>query len=237
MTAKLSQVLQIEPPQEIIFKGPFTEVVTSTLKLINPSDRQVCFKVKTTAPKQYCVRPNSGFIPAKGVVNVAVMLQPFDYNAEEKSKHKFMIQSAFVPDGETSLDTIWKNMAPDDLMDSKLKVLFEIPETISLTNNMDKSMAKPPPQKVVNAGSADSDLRRYQGDNKALQSKVQQLEQENEQLRTRISRSESASMQQKLGGSNDMSTAIQGLSEFKILHVIIAAIIALFFGMIVGKII
>lgn len=34
------------------------------------------------------------------------MLQPFDFNAEEKSKHKFMIQSTFVPDGETSLDTI-----------------------------------------------------------------------------------------------------------------------------------
>lgn len=36
------------------------------------------------------------------------MLQPFEYNAEEKekNKHKFMVQTAFVPDGETSLDNI-----------------------------------------------------------------------------------------------------------------------------------
>lgn len=34
------------------------------------------------------------------------MLQPFDYNAEEKNKHKFMVQTAFVPEGETSMDVI-----------------------------------------------------------------------------------------------------------------------------------
>lgn len=36
------------------------------------------------------------------------MLQPFEYNAEEKekNKHKFMVQTAYVPDGETSLDNI-----------------------------------------------------------------------------------------------------------------------------------
>ena len=54
--------------------GPFSDVVTSYLKLTNPSDKQVCFKVKTTAPKQYCVRPNSGLIPPSGNVSVAGML-------------------------------------------------------------------------------------------------------------------------------------------------------------------
>lgn len=206
------------------------------MKLSNPSDRQVCFKVKTTAPKQYCVRPNSGLIPAKGAVNVAVMLQPFDYNAEEKSKHKFMIQTAFVPDGETSLDTIWKNTNPEELMDSKLKVLFEIPDA----NIVDKPAPKLTPQKVANVGNVESDLRRYQSDNKGLQSKVQQLEIENEQLRARVSRSESssASSQHKHGASADSSTAIQGLgSDFKLLHVIMATVIALLLGLVFGKVI
>lgn len=44
------------------FIGPFTEVVQTELKLKNPSDKKVCFKVKTTAPKRYCVRPNSGIL-------------------------------------------------------------------------------------------------------------------------------------------------------------------------------
>ena len=34
--------------------------------LRNPSNKTVLFKVKTTAPKQYCVRPNSGVLePSK----------------------------------------------------------------------------------------------------------------------------------------------------------------------------
>ena len=42
--------------------GPFSGVVTTTLTLRNPSNEKVGFKVKTTAPKQYCVRPNSGIV-------------------------------------------------------------------------------------------------------------------------------------------------------------------------------
>uniref|UniRef100_A0A4X2LT58 VAMP associated protein B and C n=1 Tax=Vombatus ursinus TaxID=29139 RepID=A0A4X2LT58_VOMUR len=51
--------------------GPFTDVVTTNLKLGNPSDRNVCFKVKTTAPRRYCVRPNSGIIDAGTSINVS----------------------------------------------------------------------------------------------------------------------------------------------------------------------
>lgn len=51
--------------------GPFTDVVTTNLKLKNPSDRRVCFKVKTTAPRRYCVRPNSGVIDAGAAVNIS----------------------------------------------------------------------------------------------------------------------------------------------------------------------
>ena len=42
--------------------GPFSDVVTSHLHLRNPTNDTVIFKVKTTAPRQYCVRPNSGVL-------------------------------------------------------------------------------------------------------------------------------------------------------------------------------
>ena len=51
--------------------GPFKDVVTTILKLTNPSEKKVCFKVKTTAPKRYCVRPNCGLIDPTDSVNVA----------------------------------------------------------------------------------------------------------------------------------------------------------------------
>lgn len=85
------------------------------------------------------------------------MLQPFDHVADSiQSKHKFMVQTAIVPEGETSLDTIvciqnlirlrsrvigvklsllerlmcfqFKKTTSNELMDSKLRVVFDNPE-------------------------------------------------------------------------------------------------------------
>ncbi|KAL0966938.1 hypothetical protein UPYG_G00302480 [Umbra pygmaea] len=125
--SKLEQILVLDPPSDLRFKGPFTDVVTTNLKLKNPSDRRVCFKVKTTAPRRYCVRPNSGIIEPGSTVTISVMLQPFDYDPNEKSKHKFMVQSIFAPPNVAEMDAMWKDAKPDDLMDSKLRCVFDLP--------------------------------------------------------------------------------------------------------------
>jgi len=124
---KKGQVLIIEPPVELTFTGPFTQAVSSYMKLKNPSDRKVCFKIKTTAPKRYCVKPNSGVVDPNNEVQIAVSLQPFEYDPLEKNKHKFMVQSMFAPDGEINQDTLWKEVSQDELMDSKLKCVFAMP--------------------------------------------------------------------------------------------------------------
>ena len=41
------------------------------MKLANPSDKKVYFKIKTTAPKRYCVKPNSGVVVPKSDVQIA----------------------------------------------------------------------------------------------------------------------------------------------------------------------
>jgi len=125
--AKQEQVIILEPSGELRFRGPFTDVVTATLKLTNPTEKKICFKVKTTAPKRYCVRPNSGVVDPQAAVEVAVMLQPFEYDPAEKNKHKFMVQTMYAPDGVYDGDTLWKEAKTEALMDSKLKCVFELP--------------------------------------------------------------------------------------------------------------
>ncbi|NP_001267164.1 vesicle-associated membrane protein-associated protein A [Pan troglodytes] len=136
--AKHEQILVLDPPTDLKFKGPFTDVVTTNLKLRNPSDRKVCFKVKTTAPRRYCVRPNSGIIDPGSTVTVSVMLQPFDYDPNEKSKHKFMVQTIFAPPNTSDMEAVWKEAKPDELMDSKLRCVSEMP------NENDKLGITPP---------------------------------------------------------------------------------------------
>lgn len=53
------------------FTGPFTEVVTTTVTLTNASEFPLAFKVKTTAPRRYAVRPNSGVLNPEDHVAVS----------------------------------------------------------------------------------------------------------------------------------------------------------------------
>ncbi|XP_030016405.1 vesicle-associated membrane protein-associated protein A [Sphaeramia orbicularis] len=191
--SKLDQVLILDPPSDLRFKGPFTDVVTTNLKLKNPSDRKVCFKVKTTAPRRYCVRPNSGVIEAGAAVNISVMLQPFDYDPNEKSKHKFMVQTIFAPPNVSDMDSLWKDAKPDDLMDSKLRCVFELPSENDKVNEVEAIKAAPVMNSVkaeslastvpAAASPDDSDLKKAQDKCKRLQIENSKLAEENRQLK------------------------------------------------------
>lgn len=124
MASKPQQILQLTPTSEIVFEGPFDKVVTSYLELKNPSDERVCFKVKTTAPRRYCVRPNSGIVAPGGKQRIAIMLQPIEQESQsERMKHKFMVQSTIVSDEDANLEDVWN--AVENIMDSKLRCVFQ----------------------------------------------------------------------------------------------------------------
>ncbi|XP_062501646.1 vesicle-associated membrane protein-associated protein A-like isoform X2 [Corticium candelabrum] len=100
------QLVRINPPTELKFQGPFTETKTVVLTLENIKDAPVCFKVKTTAPKQYCVRPNSGVVEPHSSAGVQIMLQPFDYSSAKVSKHKFMVQTMYKPQNYVDSESV-----------------------------------------------------------------------------------------------------------------------------------
>jgi len=193
--ARTEQVLVLEPQHELKFRGPFTDVVTATLKLGNPTDRNVCFKVKTTAPRRYCVRPNSGIIDAGTSINVSVMLQPFDYDPNEKSKHKFMVQSLLAPYDMTDMEGVWKEAKPEELMDSKLRCAFEMPlendktqvksesEGIQPVSSFPIKTEHTPLPKSASASLDDGEVKKIMEECKRLQMEVQRLREENKQIR------------------------------------------------------
>ncbi|KAI4207212.1 MAG: hypothetical protein LQ346_000706 [Caloplaca aetnensis] len=82
-------------PSELGFRRPFSHEVTQSLRLSNPGNETIAFKVKTTAPKQYCVRPNSGKIDARQSVEVQVLLQAMkeDPPPDARCRDKFLWSS------------------------------------------------------------------------------------------------------------------------------------------------
>ncbi|XP_077301983.1 vesicle-associated membrane protein-associated protein A-like [Arctopsyche grandis] len=198
-------VLIIEPHAELKFEGPFNLPVVSFIKLINDSDKKIHFKLKTTAPKKYCVRPNSGVLAAKSKIEVQVVLQPFIFNAAEKHKHKFMVQFMVEPEGERIMtpDELWKCIAPDKIMNYKLKCVFEQPclpgnETQGPTpDNVDTTAADEKIKKIVDNNKTTSkptlmgnggELQKVAAEVKQLREEESKLRQENIGLKEEISR-------------------------------------------------
>jgi len=240
--SKREQVLVIEPPNELTFQGPFTTAVSSFMKLKNPSDKKVCFKIKTTAPKRYCVKPNSGVIDPRSEVQIAVSLQPFEYDPTEKNKHKFMVQSLFPPEGEINQDTLWKEME-HDLMDSKLKCVFVMPQ--AELNNVEEpkyentrnvvNQASPP-----KSGDGDKGMSEAVTEIKKLNDQLSQLRQENialkeETLRLkRIAAASEKPTDSPSYSSTTVSAVGPGNENFPTWY-IYAALIILVLGVMLGK--
>ncbi|XP_072115028.1 vesicle-associated membrane protein-associated protein A-like isoform X2 [Mobula birostris] len=241
--AKLEQVLILDPPIELKFKGPFTDVVTTNLKLKNPSDKRVCFKVKTTAPRRYCVRPNSGIIDPGSMVTVSVMLQPFDYDPNEKSKHKFMVQTVYAPPGAADMDAVWKDAKPEDLMDSKLRCVFELPFENEKPNDLEinKSAAVtnapksegPAIPKSASTSMDDTEVKKLMEECKRLQAELVKITDENQQLKDDGLRLRKAAQSgNPVSSTSNVAVRDNGSTALPSLLVVIAAI---FIGFFLGK--
>jgi len=121
--------LQLSPSSAITFQGDFTAKVSkANLTLFNPTSTTVAYKVKTTAPRRYCVRPNSGKIISNDQATVNIMLQP-SQNNEDLNKHKFMVQTIEVADDHNleanSVEDLFKNTPTSEVTSKKLIWQFE----------------------------------------------------------------------------------------------------------------
>ncbi|KAI1817344.1 VAMP-associated protein [Poronia punctata] len=119
-------------PQELGFHRPFTVEALETLRIRNTTTHPIAFKVKTTAPKQYCVRPNSGRVEPGKEVEVQVILQVMKQEPPPgaKCRDKFLVQSvAITPDKEfASLAAIWDVIEKSDIQEKKIRVVFLDPK-------------------------------------------------------------------------------------------------------------
>ncbi|KAI0670999.1 PapD-like protein [Trametes maxima] len=124
--------VSLNPSSVLGFNRPFTQSVKRTLQISNHNAQPVAFKVKTTAPKLYCVRPNSGRVEPGETVEVAVMLQAMkeDLPINTKCKDKFLIQSTIItPEKESlPLPDIW-NAEGDGVHSQKIRSVPEEDET------------------------------------------------------------------------------------------------------------
>ncbi|KAI5283887.1 phosphatidylinositol-binding protein scs2, partial [Ascosphaera acerosa] len=139
--------------------GPFNREVSQTIHLANRNETPVAFKVKTTAPKRYCVRPNSGRIEPGTVVEVQVLLQAMKEEPplDQRCRDKFLVQSVAVPADKdfANVSAIWQHADAhrdqERPFECKIKVAFlpplgdEAPDSRQSSDAAQRSFHDEPP--------------------------------------------------------------------------------------------
>ncbi|KAL3450735.1 PapD-like protein [Aspergillus insuetus] len=125
-------------PADLGFKRPFNREVCQVLHLTNNNQDAVVFKVKTTAPKHYCVRPNSGRIEPGKHVEVQVLLQAMkdEPSPDAKCKDKFLVQTVSVTkDMEfANVSSIFEKASKSSIQERKIRVTWQPADDPSAEN-------------------------------------------------------------------------------------------------------
>ncbi|EDX17030.1 GD16666 [Drosophila simulans] len=222
--------LTIDPEHELRFVGPFTRPVVRIMTLRNNSALPLVFKIKTTAPKHYCVRPNIGKITPFRSTQVEICLQPFVYDQQEKNKHKFMVQSVLAPlDADLNdLNKLWKELEPEQLMDAKLKCVFEMPSAEALESKLKLSIEdKLKPSNLLDTSES---LEALSGEINALRECNSELRRENLHLKDQITRYRSSPAVKQVNEPYAPVLAEKQIPVFYIAVAIAAAIVSLLLG-------
>ncbi|KAI3501744.1 hypothetical protein L1887_29736 [Cichorium endivia] len=131
-----------------ILTGEIKKQSTSSVHLSNISDEYVAFKVKTTSPKRFCVRPNSGIVSPKSECSFTVTMQGLrSHPSEVECKDKFLIQSTVVDSGtkeeEITVDLFSKSSGKY-VEEKKLRVVLISKEDSPVEEHKNKELEKEP---------------------------------------------------------------------------------------------
>lgn len=113
------RLLTISPADQLTFVAELGgrevyDVITLTNTLVYP----IAFKVKTTAPEKYRVRPSTGVVKPGEAFEVYVYLQPGYINTVDKDK--FLVMAMEVT-GDTYDTNLWKTAAKDTIMEHRMR--------------------------------------------------------------------------------------------------------------------
>ncbi|XP_004511733.1 vesicle-associated protein 2-1 [Cicer arietinum] len=173
-------------PDELRFHFELEKQTFCDLKVLNNTENHVAFKVKTTSPKKYFVRPNTGVIQPWDSCIIRVTLQAQrEYPPDMQCKDKFLLQSTIV-NPNTDVDDLppdtFNKDSGNSIEDLKLRVSYITPT--SPEGSSEDDAAKNSSQKL-NSSSA---VQLLKEEREAAVRQTRQLQQELDLLKRHRSR-------------------------------------------------
>uniref|UniRef100_A0A453RXA4 MSP domain-containing protein n=1 Tax=Aegilops tauschii subsp. strangulata TaxID=200361 RepID=A0A453RXA4_AEGTS len=128
--APAGELLRIDPI-ELRFPFELKKQISCSMQLSNLSDDYIAFKVKTTSPKKYSVRPNTGVVLPRSTCDVVVTMQAQrEVPSDMQCKDKFLVQSVVAPSGINVKDVtgeMFMKESGNKIEEVKLRVTYVAP--------------------------------------------------------------------------------------------------------------
>jgi len=141
-------LISLSPPETLLFRLERDTNSKSILKVTNTSNFKIIFKIKTTQPTWYFVRPNQSILDIGQSENVSIVLVEGECNRfldqvalnkiEKLDKHRFLVQSTVLNDDDfdrisllpvadrtDEYTRVWDSSSKDEKKNFKLKVEFQ----------------------------------------------------------------------------------------------------------------
>lgn len=243
MSMEGAKLVRVHPEKALEFPLVLYSSVTTPLILENITSSTVAFKIKTTAPRGYLVRPSSGLIQAGQSKEIQVILQPLQSVEQASPSHRFLIQTTTCDSSIQQLTKdFWQDLSKEQLFEHRLSVIFKqenmgVNEPLSSSAVGTSNVSQGLPTSVISSGvgpSSSSNVQTGSMDSEfkskydelvqyclALEKQSNELKEEVVSLREKLDKSES-----KLKSSNQCNIT-QGFEFWHIIAMIIVAIVAL----------
>lgn len=175
-------------PDELRFNFELEKQTFCDLKVINNTENYVAFKVKTTSPKKYFVRPNTGVVHPWDSRIIRVTLQAqWEYPPDMQCKDKFLLQSTVV-NPNTDVDDLpsdtFNKESGNSIEEMKLRVSYI--SSTSPEGSSEDDGSKNSAQKLDS--SSGQALQNLKEERDAAARQTRQLQQELDMLKRRRNR-------------------------------------------------
>ncbi|KAK4372026.1 hypothetical protein RND71_007410 [Anisodus tanguticus] len=228
------ELLQIEPV-ELQFPFELKKLITCSFQLTNKSDEYVAFKVKTTNPKKYCVRPNTGIVMPNSTCDVIVTMQAQkEAPPDMQCKDKFLLQSVVASPGTTAKDItpeMFNKESGNHVEEYKLRVAYVPPQPPSPVREGSEEGSSPRASISENGAEFHNASRTYaeaQESSSEAKALISKLTEEKNSAMQQINK-----LQQELEFLRIESSRSRGGIPF--MYVIIVGLLGLFLGYLLKK--
>lgn len=137
------EMLRLSPSNLIIFKNE-NEEISGHFVITNMDESTISFKIRTTSPEKFRVRPSSGALVSGGTQTIVIVVQP-GVQLRNVTKDMFLVMCVNIPKldlTQKEISDIWSNSTGCKVDEYRLKCQFpvkDLPKNGNLESKHERS--------------------------------------------------------------------------------------------------